>query len=80
MYYSEIVYRRITPDDSRIFYRGEYYGGARQPVTGWNDDLRDPTRRRRGVRSDPLPGPGQPPDWRHRRRPTALILRNHNRH
>ena len=80
MHDSEIVLRRITSDESRIIYRDEYYGGARQPVSRWNDDLRDPARRRRSFQSDRHPALDRLQTGAHRRRPTALILRNHNRH
>ena len=55
MHTTEIVFRRTTSEESRIFYRDEYYGGARQPVRGWDDDLRDPSRRRRSVQPDCYP-------------------------
>ena len=80
MHDSEIVFRRTTSDESRIFYRGKYYGGARQPVRGWNDDLRDPTRRRRSFQPERYPAPDRLQTGAHRRRPAALSLRNHNRH
>ena len=80
MHASEITFRRTTSDESRIIYRDEYYGGARQPVRGMNDDLRDPTRRHRGVQSDRYPALDRLQTGAHRRRPTALSLRNHNRH
>ena len=79
MHVSEILFHRITSDDSRIFYRGEYYCGACQPVPGWNGDLRDPIRRRRSVQSDRHPALDYLQTGAHRRRPSALTLRNHNR-
>ena len=80
MYDSEIVFSRTISDESRIIYRDEYYGGARQPVRGWNDDLRDPSRRRRSVQPDCYSALDRLQTGAHRRRPTALSLRNHNRH
>ena len=80
MYASEITFRRTTSDESRIYYRGEYYGGARQPVRGWNDDLCDPAHRGRSFQSDRHPALDRLRTGAHRRRPTALSLRNHNRH
>ena len=80
MHASEIVIRRTISDESRIYYRGEYYSGARQPVRGWNDDLHDPTHRGRSVQPDRHPALDRLQTGAYRQRPAALILRNHNRH